>query len=116
MFKMAWPAAISLGAVIAAGVVNATCSRSAQAITPEQLQQQYGITDAYSGQVATPEGSIGGTLVPVTLPDGRKAELVIPDQRANAPHPVLLHDDQGLHPIAVQPTANREQVAAAPVV
>jgi hypothetical protein len=55
-------------------------------MTPQQLQDQYGIADAYSGQVATSDGPLRGTLVPVTLPDGRKVQLVIPNQRANAPH------------------------------
>jgi hypothetical protein len=88
------------------------CSRDVQAYSPEQLQRQYGINDAYTGQVATPDGSLKGTLVPVTLPDGRKAELIIPDRSAREPHPVYYRDDQGLHPVALQPNSSRQQFAS----
>jgi len=103
-------------ALLASGSLVAGCSQRAQAITPEQLQQQYGIADAYSGQVTTPDGSLRGTLVPVTLPDGRKAQLIIPDRRGNDPHSIYLSDDQGVHPIAMQPAATREQLASSPMV
>ena len=120
MTRRAWPTsrswAVGTSALLAAGSLLAGCSRDVDAITPEQLQQQYGITDAYTGQVSTPDGSLPGTLVPVTLPDGRTAELVIPARRANEPHPVYFRDEQGLHPIELQGDARREQVVSAPVV
>ncbi len=56
-----------------------SCTQPAEAISPQALQQQYGITDAYRGQVSTSDGVIHGTLVPVTMPDGRKGELIVPD-------------------------------------
>jgi hypothetical protein len=115
-----WPrgttSTVGAAALLAAGSLVASCSKTADAVTPQQLQQQYGISDAYSGQVTTPDGSLRGTLVPVTLPDGRRAELVIPDRRANDPHTVYFRDDQGLHPVELQQTASRTQVASAPVV
>lgn len=94
----------------------ASCSRDVQAIAPDQLQRQYGITDAYTGKVTTPDGALRGTLVPVTLPDGRQAELVIPDRRANEPHTVYFRDERGLHPIELQPNVSRAQVVSSPVV
>ena len=94
------------GAVMAAG-----CARNADALTPQQLQQQYGITDAYAGQVTTPDGAIAATLVPVTLPDGRRAQLIIPAQ-GNQPHTVYYQDDQGLHPVALQSNVTRQQLVA----
>ena len=97
-------------------VSNSACSRDVQAFTPQQLQQQYGITDAYAGQVATPDGALRGTLVPVTLPDGRKVELVIPVQSRQEPHTAYLRDEQGLHPVELQPNVPREQIVAAPQV
>ena len=45
------------------------------------------------------------TRVPVTLPDGRRVQLVLPDQRRNAPHAAYISDEQGLHPVEVQPGA-----------
>jgi hypothetical protein len=94
----------------------AACSKDTPAVTPQQVEQRYGIPDAYTGQVSTPDGALRGTLVPVTLPDGRRAELVIPDNGQSQPHAAYMRDDQGLHPIEVEPTASREQVATKPVV
>jgi hypothetical protein len=107
---------VTIGTLIVACGLLMSCSRDVQGITPQQLQQQYGITDAYVGQVRTPDGQLRGTLVPVTLPDGRKAELIIPDRRGDEPHPVYLRDDGGVHPIDVQQTATRAQVVSSPVV
>src|SRR3954453_11114415 len=92
-----WPihTARTVGAaafLIGSGLLPA-CSRGVEAPTPRQLQQEYGITDAYTGRVRTPDGALRGTLVPVTLPDGRKAELVIPDRRAKEPHSIYLNDE-----------------------
>jgi hypothetical protein len=102
-------------AVMAAATVG--CSRDAQAVglTPQELQQRYGITNAYTGQVATADGTLRGTLVPVTLPDGRTAELIIPDRRGE-PHAAYFRDADGLHPIEVAENVNREQLSSAPVV
>jgi hypothetical protein len=85
-------------------------------MSPQQLQQQYGISDAYTGEVRTADGVIRGTLVPVTLPDGRRAELLIPARRANEPHPMYFHDDQGLYPVEVRSDVPRQQVVASPVI
>jgi hypothetical protein len=93
------------------------CSRDAQAVglTPQEVQQRYGIADAYRGQVVTTDGTLRGTLVPVTLPDGRKAELIIPD-RSGEPHAAYFRDGDGLHPIEVADNIKREQLTGAPVV
>jgi hypothetical protein len=111
--------ALAAGAsvMLASAALLPACSRDVEAYSPQQLQRQYGITDAYTGQVATPDGSLKGTLVPVTLPDGRKAQLIIPDRRAREPHPVYYRDDQGIYPVQVQPNASRQQfVDASPTV
>ena len=92
-----------------------SCERKAEAVTPEQLQQAYGVAGAYTGEVSTSDGGVRGTLVPVTLADGRKAQLFVPQSQKEA-HRVYLHDDQGLHPVHIKPTATRDQVASAPAV
>jgi len=99
-------------AIAAAGA----CSRDTQAagLTPQQLQQRYGIADAYSGQVATPDGALRGTLVPVTLPDGRRAELIIPE-RGGEPHAAYYRDADGLHPIEVAQNVSRDELVGSPL-
>jgi len=106
----------TFGLVLAGSWVVSACARDTQAMTPEKLEQQYGVTGAYSDTVATSDGSIKGTVVPVTLADGRKAQLVIPAQRARDPHGVYMRDGNGLHPVEVSERANRNDVARAPAV
>jgi hypothetical protein len=98
------------------GALLPACEREAQAITPEKLEQQYGVAGAYADTVATPDGSINGTVVPVTLADGRKAQLVIPAPHAREPHAVYMRDDAGLHPVHVSERASRDELAQSPAV
>src|SRR5262245_64885312 len=91
----------SAALIVAAGATLPACSRDTQAMTPEAVEQQYGVAGAFNGSVSTPEGSVKGTVVPVTLPDGRKAQLVIPAQASKDPHSVYMQDDAGLHPVHV---------------
>jgi hypothetical protein len=108
--------AVVAAALLSGGLVWWVTSRDVEAVSPRQLEEQYGIADAYSGEVRTSDGRLRGTLVPVMLPDGRKAELLIPNRRAAGPHPVYLRDEQGLYPVELQQNVTRQQVAQAPVV
>ena len=85
-------------------------------MTPQNIEQQYGVSGAYTDTVATSDGSLKGTLVPVTLADGRTAQLFIPVRQANQPHAVYLRDSEGLHPVAVRDHVTRDQITRAPVV
>ena len=119
MARRAWQiigATVVGGMAVLTGGLLSACSRDVQAYTPQQLQQRYGIADAYSGQVTTTDGTLRGTLVPVTLPDGRKAELIIPDARQAEPHTAYFRDDQGLHPIELQDHVTRDQIVSSPAV
>jgi hypothetical protein len=101
---------------VATAATCAACTRSADAVTPDKLQQQYGITDATTDSVSTPEGTVNGTVVPVTLADGRKAQLFIPQRRRNDPHGVYIRDEEGLHPVRVRENATRDEITSAPAV
>jgi hypothetical protein len=103
-----------------AGIVSATllagCTRDVQALDGSQIEQRYGVPGAYSGSVTTADGSMTGTLVPVTLPDGTQGHLFIPPKRSGDPHAVYLRDNGGLHPVQLQDRATREQVAQSPYI
>ena len=86
----------------------AACGERTQAMTPDALQQQYGITGSYTGSLQTPDGTIRGTIVPVTLADGRGAQLIIPPR--NDPHAMYVHDADGFHPVVLQDNVTREQL------
>lgn len=63
---------------------------------PEWLRDKYGISNAFSQKIDTPDGSMNATLVPVSLADGRTAYLVVPQKGDNQ---LYLKDDSGLTPI-----------------
>ena len=104
-----------VGLMLTSACLASACGRDAQAMSPEQIEQQYGVAGAHTGTVTTPEGAIEGTIVPVTLADGRTAQLVIPAQ-AHDPHGVYLHDGKNLHPMEVSERASRNEVAQSPAV
>ena len=107
---------LSIALLFGGVICSSACSRDVQAVSPQQLQQQYGITDAYRGQINTPDGALRGTLVPVTLPDGRAAQLIIPDRQRAEPHSVYLSDGGAIYPVELQPNVSRQQISQAPVV
>jgi len=108
---------LSVLAVVLVGIsLFSACARDVQAIDPSQIDQRYGVSGAYSGTIATPDGALKGTIVPITLADGRQAQLVIPTQRADAPHAVYVADNDGIHPVVVQERVTREQVTQSPAV
>lgn len=108
------PLLLTAASALAVAAASWGCSRDVQALSPQQIEQQYGVSGAYADTVTTPDGSLKGTVVPVTLPDGRRAQLVIPTQRASEPHAVYLRDSDGLHPVQVDEHANRDAVTRSP--
>ena len=50
------------------------CERTTHAMTPQQLEQQYGVSGAYTDTIVTTDGRMSATIVPVTLADGRRAD------------------------------------------
>ena len=108
----AFVTALALGGA----TVFAGCEKKADAVTPERIDQQYGVSGAYTDEVPTSDGAIRGTLVPVTLADGRKAQLFVPQHQRNDPHAVYLRDEQGLHPVRLSEHASRDQITSAPAV
>ena len=105
MTKMVGYAALGLMSL----TTVSACSRDIQAMTPDQIQRQYGVTGAYADTITTADGPMKGTMVPVTLADGRQAQLFIPAQRSDDPHAVYIKDQDGIHPVQVQDSVTRDQ-------
>jgi len=56
-------------ALMVAGVVSG-CAADAKVLDAQQIEQQYGVSGAYTGSIATPDGPMHGTIIPITLDDG----------------------------------------------
>jgi len=94
----------------------AACTRDVQAMDARQLEQRYGVSGAYPETINTPDGAIRGTVVPITLANGRQGHLFIPDKQTNDSNAVYLRDEKGLHPVAIKPNATRDELVRAPAV
>ena len=86
--------------------LGAACSTDTAAMSPDELQRSYGVTNAYNGTFQTPEGALKGTVVPVKLADGREAQLFIPASRGND-RTVYIRDEEGFHPVMVDENLKR---------
>jgi hypothetical protein len=105
---------VRVALTVTVAALTSSCSKDVQAMSPLQLEQQYGVTGAYSDTVKTADGSIVGTVVPVTLSDGTKAQLIVPRDRRSEPHAVYLSDAQGIHPVQIEDRASRDEVVRSP--
>jgi hypothetical protein len=106
----------ALALALLSATLSSACSRDIQAMDAQQIEQQYGVSGAYTSTVATSDGAVKGTLVPITLANGRQGHLFIPQKRTNDPHAVYLRDDQGLHPVRLQDNVSRAEVSRSPAV
>ena len=107
----------AIPAIIACAALGSACGTTTDAMSPERLEERYGVTGSYSGTVATPEGAMAATVVPVTLSDGRKAQLVIPAQSNPNLHRVYYREPDGaLFPIHLEDNVQRSQLVSSPSV
>ena len=104
----------ALALALLSATLFTACAPEVQAMNGQQIEQQYGVSGAYSDTIATPDGPLKGTLVPITLADGRQGHLIIPDKQANDPHPVYLRDEQGMHPVQLRDNASRDELTSSP--
>jgi hypothetical protein len=108
--------AFAVGLLLISMSIVVACDRNADAVTPAKIEQQYGVAGSYTTDVPTTDGTVRGTVVPVTLADGRQAQLFVPQHQQNEPHSVYVRDDQGLHPVRVKEHVTRDEIAKAPAV
>ena len=98
---------LALVLVLTMAVIMSSCS--ATNLDAKAIEDKYGVSGATTENILTADGAImSATVVPVTLPDGRRAELVIPQKGDN--HSVYLRDQAGLYPVQLQDrTMSRDQ-------
>lgn len=99
---------------LAGAILFTACTRDVEAIDARQIEQRYGVSGAYTDTIATTDGPLKGTMVPITLANGGQGYLFIPQRRTNDPNAVYLRDAQGLHPVRLTDNVSRDEVARSP--
>jgi hypothetical protein len=74
---------------------------------------RYRISGARADTIATPDGPLRGMLVPITLANGTPGHLFIPTRQPGDQQAVYIRDEQGLHPIQLQPNVSRAEMTKA---
>ena len=90
-----------LGAVLALAGAMILSACSGTNLDAKSIEDKYGVSGATTENILTSDGAImSATVVPVTLPDGRKAQLVIPQQGDS--HSVYLRDEAGMYQVQLK--------------
>jgi hypothetical protein len=90
-----------LVAVLALACVMITFACSTTKLDAKAIEDKYGVSGATTENILTADGAImSATVIPVTLPDGQKAQLVIPQKGDD--QSVYLRDQAGLYPVQLK--------------
>ena len=81
----------------------------AGAIDPKAIEAKYGVTGGYVEDIALEDGKVEATVVPTTLDDGRRVQLVIP-HRAIGDHQIYMRDGITVTPLELSdPSVSKKQ-------
>jgi hypothetical protein len=95
---------------LAAALGSAGCAKTSADVDPKAIEAAYGISGAYVDQISTQDGEVDATIVPTTLEDGRKVQLVIPHKQVDPQYKVYMRDGVTITPLALaDPSLAREQ-------
>jgi hypothetical protein len=86
----------------------AGCGKAKADYDPKAIEAAYGLSGAYVDKVSTQDGDVDATIVPTTLEDGRKVQLVIPHNQLDPRYKVYMRDGVTITPVALaDPTVQR---------
>jgi hypothetical protein len=98
--------------VLSLVVVIATsgCGRTSADYDPKAIEAAYGLSGAYIEKISTQDGEVDATIVPTTLEDGRRVQLVIPHRQFDPNHTVYMREGVMITPVALgNPGVGRQQ-------
>jgi hypothetical protein len=98
----------TLGLMLAALSLVA-CSKASADSDPRAIEQKYGLAGGYVDQIDTENGKVEATIIPTTLDDGRKVQLIIPHQQMGD-HQVYMRDGITITPMELSdPRMSKQQ-------
>jgi hypothetical protein len=87
----------------------AACTKASADVDPKAIEQKYGLNGGYVEEITTETGKVQATIVPTTLDDGRKVQLVIPHQPIGD-HQVYMREGITITPLELSdPTVPKQQ-------
>jgi hypothetical protein len=97
---------LMLSLVVAVGASG--CGKAQADYDPKAIEAAYGLSGAYVDKITTQDGEVDATIVPTTLEDGRKVQLVIPHRQFDPAHRVYMREGVTITPMALaDPTVQR---------
>lgn len=81
------------------------CGRTSADVDPKAIEAAYGLSGAYIDKVTTQDGEVDATIVPTTLDDGRRVQLVIPHRQLDPYHRVYMREGVTITPVALGDTS-----------
>jgi hypothetical protein len=85
------------------------CNKANADVDPKAIEARYGLSGGYVEEISTDEGKVEATIVPTTLDDGRKVQLVIP-HRPIGDHQVYMRDGITITPLELSdPKVTKKQ-------
>ena len=85
------------------------CSKASADTDPRAIEQKYGLSGGYVDQIETEDGRVTATIIPTTMDDGRKVQLLIPHQPIGD-HQVYMRDGITITPLELaDPNVSKQQ-------
>ena len=99
----------TLALLLTAAFAVSACNRANADVDPKAIQAKYGLSGGYVDEINTADGQVKATIVPTTLDDGRKVQLVIPHQPIGD-HQVYMRDGITITPLELSdPKVSKQQ-------
>ena len=87
-----------LAFLLVAALIAAACNKASADVDPKAIESKYGLGGGYVEEIATEDGKVQATIIPTTLDDGRKVQLVIP-HKAIGDHQVYMREGITIAPL-----------------
>jgi hypothetical protein len=90
-------------------------STQGSALDPKAIEQKYGLSGGYVDKISTANGMVEATIIPTTLKNGRKVQLVIPHEAVDYEHQVFIRDGATMTPVEwSDPSITNDSAASQP--
>jgi hypothetical protein len=87
----------------------AACTKVSADVDPRAIEQKYGLAGGSTEQIDTENGKVDATVIPTTLDDGRRVQLIIPHQPIGD-HQIYMRDGITISPLEMSdPNVSKQQ-------